>query len=353
MTSMMMTTLKHTLLLGSALLTFNAGFAQSALRASFVEGADVMFYLDGQTLNTSGFSQAVQAQRPPEETAEKDAKAAQLKAATGLGEEDVLVLAFSMDLDGIDFQAQDPEQLENAKAVLAVDLNKAVTLDQVKAGLEVMAEDADQKPTITKGNQDGLDVLILGSAAKQDKGPDQAFATLSPDGKTVLLSFNTASLKDGLSRIDAGKMAAPSDDMAAAIQSIGDRHLRMALVLPMAARKKIQEGVQAAAAQGGMGGMMAPFATTKSLLISANSTENLDLSLSLDLGNPGNATQAAGMMQGMLPMLMMGMQQQLGPQAMTLSQKIKIAPRENAVTINVNLTPEDVKMAPAAPQGGM
>jgi hypothetical protein len=303
---MTMTTLKQTLLLASALLTFNAGYAQSALRASFVEGADVMFYLDGKTLNSSAFSQAVQAQRPPEETAEKEAKAAQLKEATGLDEEDVLILAFSMDLDGIDFQANDPQQLENAKAVLAVELDKAVTLDQVKAGLEVMAEDSDQKPTITKGSQDGLDVLILGSPAKQEQGPDQAYATLSPDGKTVLLSFNTASLKDGLARIDAGEMAAPSEDMATAIQSMGNRHVRMVLVLPMEARKKLQEGVQAAAAQGGMGGMMA-----------------------------------------------MGMQQQLGPQAMTLSQKIKIAPKENEVTIKVNLTPEDLKMAPPAPQGGM
>lgn len=347
---MKMTTLKQTLLLGTALLTFNAGYAQSALRASFVEGADVMFYLDGKTVNSSAFSQAVQSQQSPADTAAKEAKAAQLKEATGLEEDDVLILAFSMNLDGIDFQAQDPEQLGNAKAVLAVDLAKAITLEQVKAGLEVMAEDAAQKPTITIGNQDGLDVLILGSAEDQDQGPDQAFATLSPNGKTVLLAFNTASLKDGLARIDAGEMAAPSDDMAAAIQSIGDRHVRMALVLPMEARQKIQQGVQAAAAQGGMGGMMAPFATTQSLLISANTTENLDLALSLDLGNPGNATQAAGMMQGMLPMMMMGMQQQLGPQAMALSQKIKIAPKETAVTISVNLAPEDLQMAP---QGGM
>lgn len=348
---MKMTTLKQTLILGTSLLTFNAGFAQSALRASFVEGADVLLYLDGKTVNSSAFSQAVQAQQSPEDKAEKEKKAAQLKDATGLGEEDVLVMAFSMDLDGIDFQAQDPEQLENAKAVLAVDLAKAVTLDQVKAGLEAMAEDADQKPTFSKESKDGLDVLTLGSAANQDQGPDQAFATLSPDGKTVLLAFNTASLKEGLARIDAGEMAAPSDDMAAAIQSIGDRHVRMALVLPMEARRKIQEGVQAASAQGGMGGMMAPFASTKSLLISANTTENLDFSLSLDLGNPGNATQAAGMLQSMLPMMMMGMQQQMGPQAMTLSQKIKIAPKENEVTLNVNLTPEDVKMTPPSQDG--
>jgi hypothetical protein len=346
MTSMTMTTLKQTLLFGTALLAFNIGHAQSALRGSFVEGADVLFYMDGQNLNTSAFSQAVNAQRSPEDKAAKEAKAAQFKEATGLEEEDVLVLAFSMNLDGIDFQAQDPEQLENAKAVLAIELNQAVTLEQVKAGLEVMAEDTNQQHTITPGTEDGLDVLVLGANAEESQGPDQAFATLSPDGKTVLLAFNTASLKDGLSRIAAEEMADPLDDMADAIRSMGDKHLRLALILPMEARQKIEEGVKAAAAQGGMGGMMAPFATTKSLLLSASAAESLDVTLALDLGNPGNATQAAGMMQGMLPMMMMGMQQQLGPQAMALSEKIKIAPQESTVTISINLSPEDVQMAP-------
>jgi len=116
------------------------------------------------------------------------------------------------------------------------------------------------------------------------------------------------------------------------------------------ARQKIKEGIETTAAQGGMGGMMMPFATAKSLIISANTTENLDFYLSLDLGEPGNAAQAAGMVQSMLPMMMMSM----GPQAMELSQKIEIAPQDSVVTVSVTLTPDDINaMGEAAQADGM
>lgn len=311
--------------------------AQNSLRGGFVENADVFVYVDIAKMNQSPFSKAVEAQQSAEDKALADEKAAAFTAATGLTEEDVLSLAFSMDIDNIDFEAADPSVLEEAQAVVAIELAKSITLEQAKAGLESMGEeDIDAEITIT--NEDGLDVIKLESNNDED-GPDKAYGTLSQDGKTLMVAFNTLSLKDALSRISEGKTAAPTADMAAAMQAMGNRQARIVLVLPAVARQKIQEGVQAAAAQPGMGAMMMPFATAKSLLISADTAEFLDFYLSLDLGNAGNAQQATGMVQGMLPMMMMS----LGPQAAELAQKIKIASQDSVVTLSVQVSADDIK----------
>jgi hypothetical protein len=322
--------------------------AQNALRAGFVENADVLFYMDIAKMNSSPFSKAVEAQQDPETKALSDEKTAKFTAATGLTEDDVLAMTFSMDIDNIDFQKQDPAELENAQAVVAIELAKAITLEQAKAGLETMGEEGNMTAVLTITQVDGLDVIKLESAEAAE-GPDSAFGTLSPDGKTFLMGFNTLSLKAGLARLAAGKTSDPTDDMASAIQSIGDRQARMVLVLPPLARQKIQEGIQATAAQGGMGAMLMPFSTAKSLIISADADidNDLNLFLSLDLSNPGNATQAAGMVQGMLPMMMMG----LGPQAMELSQKIKIGSQESVVTVSVSMSPDDIKKMTDAAAG--
>lgn len=341
----MMNSLKLAFLSLCSLTLFSHSHAQTALRAGFVENADVLVFMDIAKMNRSEFSQTVEAQQDAETKALAEEKAAKFTAATGLEEEDVLAMTFSMDIDNIDFQKQDPAELENAQAVVAIELAKPITLEQAKAGLETMGEEGNMTANLSITQADGLDVIKLESTNAAE-GPDSAFGTLSPDGKTFLMAFNTLSLKDGLARIAAGQGAAPSDDMAAAIQSIGDRQARVVLVLPGEARQKIQEGVQAAAAQGGMGAMLAPFASAKSLIISANVDSALDFYLSLDLGNPGNATQAAGMVQGMLPMMMMG----LGPQAMELSQKIKIAPQDSVVTVSVSMSPEDIKKMTDAAQ---
>lgn len=326
--------------------------AQTALRAAFVDGADVLFFFDPQAMNNSGFSKAVEADQTPEEKAEAEKQMAFFKEATGLEEEDLTALVFAMDIDGIDFESEDPAQLENAKAVMAAELKTSITLEQVQAALETLAaENEGPVPSMEISEMDGMQVLKL-TGAESPGGVDQAFATLSEDGKTALLAFNTMSLKDGLARLDGGAPAAPTADMEVATKALGSQQLRMALVLPANARQMIQQNLQGAAAQGGMGAMFMPFAGMKSLLVGANATDSLDVSLSMDLGDPGNAQQAAGMVQSFLPMMMMGMQQQLGPEAMTLAQKIKIVPEGGVVSIRLNLTPEDIRMLPSPGAGG-
>lgn len=338
-----------TLLTAGLLMAGSPAIAQDALRAGFVEGADVMFYVDMDAINQSEFGGQVEAQQSAEIKAEQKAKTRAFTDATGLTEDDMNTLVFSMDLEGIDFASNDPAQLEDARAMMAVNVKKALTLEQVKAGLQAMAGETGDETNMSIMTVDGMEVLKI-EPKNARKGPDGAYATLSPDGETVLLSFNAPSLKQALARVSGGEMAAPGEEMGEAIKSIGQRHVRAAVVLPPEARQKIQEGVQAGAAQGGMGAMLMPFSTTRSLLVSANTSDSLDLYLSLDLGNNANATQAAGMLQSMVPMVMMQFGQQLGPKAMEISQKIKIAPKDTMVTMGLNLTPGDVKVEMPAGQ---
>jgi len=330
-------TLKSTLLSIALVTTLSAAQAQTALHAGFVENADVFMYMDISSMNASPFSKAIEEQQTPEAKALADEKTALFTAATGLDQDDVISMVFSMDIDNIDFQAQDPAELEKAQAIVAIELAKAITLEQAKAGLENMSEEGEMPAELTITTVDGIEVIKLVSS-DAGEGPDSAFGTLSEDGKTFLMAFNTLSLKDALARIKAGEMSAPTADMATAMTSVGDSHVRIVLVLPPMARQKIQEGIQATVAQGGMGAMIAPFATAKSLIMSANTTQDLDFSLSLDLDNTGNATQASGMIQGMLPMLSMG----LGPQAMELVQKVSISSAESVISLKVALSPGDI-----------
>ncbi|MGA0367941.1 MAG: hypothetical protein ACO3N7_00650 [Kiritimatiellia bacterium] len=336
------------LLFSVATLAASTGLrAQSALRGGLVENADVFMFMDIKNMNESAFSKAVEKEQSAEEKALAEEKMAKITAATGLTKEDMLAVAFSMDIDNIDFAAQDPDELEDAQAVIALELAKSVTLEQLKAGLETMGGEGEMQADLRIETVDGIEVIVLESKAAGNEGPDKAFGTLSKDGKTILMAFNTLSLKDALGRIESGTTADPTADMATAMQSIGKRQARMVLVLPPPARQKIQEGIQATAAQGGMGAMLMPFATAKSLLISANTSDVLDFYLSLDLGNAGNAAQAAGMVQSMLPMMMMSM----GPQAMELSQKIRIAPEEGVVTVSLKMSPTDIQKMKSAAQG--
>lgn len=315
--------------------------AQTALRAGFVESADIFFYMDPIGMNASAFSKAVEATQTEEQKAQAKDQLAKLTELTGLEEDDMIGVVFSMDIDGIDFENQDPAQLEKAQAVVAIELGKAVTLEKMKAAAESMAaESGEKQPDLEIKTIDGLKVMQI-SGTQTPGEVDKAFGTLSEDGKTALIAFNTMSLKDGLARLENGTPAAPTPDMAAAVKVLGNRHIRMALVLPAEARKKIREGVEQAAAQGGMGAMMMPFAGATSLLVGMNAQGNLNFSLSLNLGDPGNAQQAAGMIQSFLPMIMMGMAENAGPEAMNFMQKIQIKPEGGAVTLSLDVTPEE------------
>jgi len=348
----MKTTLFPALLIAGLGCSLAHAQAPTALRGGFVDGADLLLHVDMLGISTSAFSKAVEAQQSAELKATNQEKKAKFKAATGLGDEDVLVAVLSVDLEKIDLKSPDQKQMEALPGLLAFQLAKPVTLAQLQAGLEMIMEDAGQKPTFAEATVDGLKVLVGTPANADETGPRQLYGTLAPDGKTVLIGFNTASLKGGLDRIAEGKTSNPSPDMGNAMKSLGNKQFRFALVLPQVMRDELKKSM-ADMAQDPMGAMFSPLASTTALLVSLHAQNNLDIGLQLDVGDAGKAQQTSGMLQGMLmPMIMMGAGQQLGANAMGVAQKLKIAPEGTAVGISISLTPEDVKKDPNA-GGGM
>jgi hypothetical protein len=327
--------------------------APTALRGGFVDGADVLLHVDMLGLGKSAFSKAVEAQQPADVKAKNAEKKAKFLAATGLGDEDVLVAVMSADLEKVDFKNQDPKQMETLPAVVAFQLAKPITMAQLKAGLEMIMEDAGKKPTLAEETVDGLKLLVAKPASPDEGGPQSMFGALAPDGKTVLMGLNTASIKGGLARIAEGKTSNPSPDMGNAIKSLGNKQFRLAVVLPQVLRDELKKSM-ADMAQDPMGAMFMPLASTTALLVSLHTQENLDVGLQLDVGDNAKAQQAAGMLQGMLmPMIMMGAGQQLGQNAMGVAQKLKIAAEGTSVGVSINLTPDDVKKDPNAAAPGM
>ncbi len=333
------------LLIAATSLSIAYAQPKTALQGGFVEGADVLYYMDTAAMNSSAFTKALEAKVPAEKKAEQEAKQKAFTDATGLTEDDVGAVVLSMDLDNINFQSQDPAQFASAPGNICVELKKSITLDQLAAGVETMKKEEGANFTVTKTTKDGLELLDI-QAPPEEKGVKNFYLSLSKDGKAVVGSLNVASLKGGLNRISGSSMAKPTNDMATAMNSMGNKPMRVAVVLPAKAREMLQQSVQGMAAQGGMGAMLMPFATTKSLLVSADMKQNMDVALSLDVGDANSAVQAAGLLQTMAPMLMGNLGAQMGPKAAEIGQRLKFGSNETLVNLNLSLTPEDMEQVP-------
>lgn len=342
--------MRKSLLLSLAALTFAAtpsAFANNTLFGGFVPGADMLFYMDAATFSQAPIIEKIQAMNPDHDAAEQKEMAAKFEAATGLTEEDMTDVAFTMDLENIDFNNQDPSQFEKMPAVMAVGLKKAISRDQLMAGIRLIADqqgNADEM-NLAKESRGGTDLVVITPATQQD-GPKEILAGLSPDGKTVLVAFNQNSLSQAVSRIGQKTLSPPGQEMAGALRALKGKPFRLAFVFPDALKQQI-----AAGAQGNP--MMASMASMQAVLIGASANETLNLNLKLDMANAQAATQATQMARGMLPMMAMQLGA-LSPQAAGAAQKLNVATEGNYVSVSLTLTEQDLEGGGAdrAPAGG-
>lgn len=320
-------------------------FANDTLRGGFVPGADMMFYMEAASFANAPIVKKIQAMSPEYDEAENKEMEEKFKAATGLAQEDMRDVALTVDIDDMDFNNPDPSSFDTLPAVMSVGLNKSVTLDQVIAGIRLMAEEngAPDEFQMEKATREGAEVVVVNPAAPGD-GPKEILAGLSGDGKTLLVTFNMASMKSGLDRIGEQKLAKPGPEMSGALRELKGQPFRMAFVLPNEMRQMVAAGVQANPATASLAGMRA-------VLFGAKAGDTLDLNLKLDLGNNQAATQATAMAQGMLPAAAMQMSAMV-PQAANAAQKIKVAAEGNYVSASIQLTEEDLEAAAAGGGGG-
>ncbi len=283
------------------------GDAYGALDAAVVPGADLTVHVDYDSIRKSPAGIAVLRYGDDGAgggAAEKSEGEAQLEKATGLTRESLVAMSFSGDLDDLDpdSAARDGD-LGDLRAATAFLFDRAITEEQVEAGLKVLLSDGE-------GAVKGL--LIEGRRAYTlsragDEG-DALYVALSKDGKAVFLAPNSVSIEEIFTREESKKRS----DLPPALESLrgemgNDLQFRSAFVMPAALRgtldTKIADLEKGGAGNPGIGmvlGLVAPFRGLTGLTMGARFTEKIDLSLAADLGGESDALQAATLLQTMV-----------------------------------------------------
>jgi hypothetical protein len=328
-----------TVLLTSSLISGGLS-AEPLKQAAIVPGADMVLSVNMAELNQSAFMKAIEAQQPAEMKAIRSRQQDRIRTATGLQEEDILRYMISFKLpDGLfamDFQPN-PETLETLQFVLAVEVDRALTLEDLKKGIDLLQDDEPASAKVETVERGGRSVLKLNPRIEDADTPvEKAYVSLSDSGKIVLLTLNEASLTAAHERLGGSAAATPGPGVDAALQALEGSQIRMALVLPAAARQALTGTVQQMSAADPMMGMMAaPFAGLSSVTFSGNADENMSMALNIDIGNEMAAQQVAAMIQSFGP--------GIGGAAGPFARKIRPQAVGTLLRLSGVLSPEDMK----------
>lgn len=314
--------------------------AQTIQQAAIVPNADMILSVNMAELSQSAFMQAIEAQQSPQVKAMRSQQQERVQAAMGLQEEDILAYMLSFELPQDLFKADfepTPEILETLQFVLAVEVGRALSLDDLKKGIDLLQEEAPERAKVETVEVGGHTALQLNPQVEDAETPiEKAYVSLSDDGKIVLLTLNETSLTAAHARLSGGQTATPGAGLAPALQALEGSQVRMALVLPASARQALAGTVQQMSAADPMMGMFAaPFAGLSSITFSGKAAESLAMALNIDIGNDMAAQQLAAMVRNFGP----GIGGAAGPFAR------KITPEAVGTVLRLSgiFTPEDMK----------
>ena len=340
----------------SALACSGAAGPGPGLDAAIVPDADLLGRMDFQAVKQSAAYKSLQEQEPEGE-AEEGAKAAlelvkKLKEATGLSDDDIVGFLMSADTDSMDWNAKgedEAKEIERFAFVLAVALNKPLSIEKLQAGIEAAVKEGPQ-PEFASATFAGAPGLII----KDPKKKKAIHVTTAQDEKTLYFALNTASIEGAVQRERDNKPTQVSAAMASVEKALAESsQARLLFVVPDVLRGKIKEFLDkgaedpmAAMAEG----FIKPFQNIQSVAIGAYYAEGVDINLAADLGDEQAAVQAATVLQTMvLPMLKGGMAKALEKTPAEVADKIVVSSEGQALRITVKATVED--LTKAASQG--
>jgi hypothetical protein len=229
-----------------------------------------------------------------------------------------------------------PDQLVNIPAIMTIGLKKSISPEQLMAGIQlVAAENGPGSVSMTSETRDGVDLIAIRPTTPTDGGPQEFLAALSPNGQTIMVSMNAASLASASQRLAAGKMAAPSEAMRGALQALKKSPFRMAFIFPAFLKDQMSANLAADPMMGTLAGMQA-------ISVDANADTALQVNLRLDMGSPDAASNAMCTIQGMMAMMPM-MLGSMPPQVAATAQKIKVANDGNYVHIQARVDEKDLE----------
>lgn len=262
--------------------------------------------------------------------------------ATGITQDDLSGMIIAVDLDPLDLSQPTPDSsLDTLQAVMALQLSKSITLDQLKAGIAAMDPMGQRQPTEVTVN----DIPAL-------KSEDGGLVCLQGDGRYIFLSPNEASLTEALDRFKKGRVEALSTSMDAAMQALpGTPQIRAVVVLTEELQAKLKDAYQKnqSKASADLGasmilGMTSPLMDLKSLGLGVSCAADLALNLGGVFNKPESALQMKSTLDMAVGMMMMAAQEQAQGQGNSLAQALKVTQSENLLNLSLTLTQADLNL---------
>jgi hypothetical protein len=325
-----------------------------SLNAAIVPEADFMVRFDVASARGSAIGKMIEeiqdvegsaaplpASLPESETWNK------LMEATGLGKDDLTEILMTASVGGIDPDALDnEEEILKVSGVLAFGLAKPLSREQMKAGFDVIAaEDSDfQFSEITVGSEPAFKL--------SSSQPDQpgVFCAPAADEKAVFFSLNESSLQGALERAKNGEFENLSPGIAGVDQQLpAGSQVRWAFLLSEEQRREIRERIddleEKAQSEPGAAGMIIgfvkPFRDIRSVAMGILLANDLEITITSDLGGDEQALQASTIIQTMLlPMAKSALAQD---QASPAADSLKVESSASTLKISMTVTEEDIR----------
>ncbi len=242
---------------------------------------------------------------------------------------DMKAMSIAMNLAGVDLQAmKGPGELP---FVVGFDMTKEVSNDTVLAMGQVIAEKKGGSATMKN------DLVFMQPDAAAGDEPDIWGAGT---GTTALFGVSEELVKGAVDRAKAGEGSIPASLASVKSSLPSDAQVWAAAVIPDSVRQEIKK-----AGSGPQAGMVKPFEGIKSVAMSATAGTTLRINISADVGGDQQATQAAAMVNAMIPMAA-----SMVPALMQKVQKgeLQATSKGTMVSLSFELTEEELSQPTGA-----
>ncbi len=323
-----------------------------ALDAAVVPGADLSAVLDySAALDTPVLKKARKdpAGKRGYASAAGEESFRGLEEAMGIGREDLARVRVTADLDTFEpsaWRGRDGFERLDAVAVLAFD--RPLTTEKLEAGARYLARLRTPASTVSRTVIDSRQIVTVDPPLSTYPA---LYAALSGDGKAVYLTLNAASIGKALRR-EEGETVGLSEPLAQAERSFAEgAQLRTVLVVPATVRDRIRQKIAEAEekalenpALGMFLGVLSPYRDLATVALAARLGEGIEIVLSADLGDEGQALQASALLQTMIiPLFKARLARETGTRISDLDGKVLLESQGAVLSLTVRLDTADLE----------
>jgi hypothetical protein len=299
--------------------------AESDLQAAIVPDADILGQIDLEKLSASPFSKAMDKKEDPLQK--------EILDQLGIVSEDITRAVLSMSLKGLD------EADAKVPLVFAVESRKPLDLQKISDFIVKKAGENKKPLAIQKLQVEGQPAIKI----ENDKGDQTTILlSLSKDGKVMLVAFDETLLAAMIKRSSNAQAAPLSKDLEALCKSTAASQMRFCCVLPESVREKLREAGKdnPEAGNNPFGGLTTAFRGLERMSWTASCNEQMQMTLSFDLGSPEDAKKGAVAIKGMVDMVsglvtMQAVQDQKLAPVLDLFKGITIQDAEKNLSLNM------------------